>query len=104
MLFRSNLAWLLATSDNQKVRDPKRAVELATHACELSEFKDWTCLNTLATCCAENQDIDAALKWATQARLIAPEADHEELDQLVAAYEARLKSKRIAGKSGGSVR
>ena len=99
-----NLAWLLATSDNKKVRDPKRAVELATHACELSEFKDWTCLNTLATCCAENQDIDAALKWATQARLIAPEADHEELDQLVAAYEARLKSKRIAGKSGGSVR
>ena len=99
-----NLAWLLATSDNQKVRDPERAVKLATKACELSEFKDWTCLNTLATCCAENQDIDAALKWARQARLIAPEADRKELDQLVAAYEARLKPKRVVGKPGGSVR
>ena len=99
-----NLAWLLATSDNKKVRDPERAVKLGTQACELSEFKDWTCLNTLATCCAENQDFDAAVKWAKQARAIAPEADRKELNQLVAAYEARLKSKRVAGKPGGSVR
>jgi len=99
-----NLAWLLATSDNKKVRDPERAVKLATRACELSEFKDWTCLNTLATCCAENQEFDAAMKWAKQARGIAPEADRKKLDQLVAAYETRLKSKRMTGKPGGSVR
>ncbi len=99
-----NLAWLLATSDNKKVRDPERAVKFATHACDLSEFKDWNCLNTLATCCAENQEFDAAVKWAKQARAIAPEVDRTELDQLVAAYEARLKAKRIAGKPGGSVR
>lgn len=99
-----NLAWLLATSDNQNVRDPERAVRLATQACELSEFKDWTCVKTLATCYAENQEFDAAVKWAKQARAIAPEANRPELDQLVAASEARLKAKRIAGKSGGSVR
>ncbi|MBC7967625.1 MAG: tetratricopeptide repeat protein, partial [Fuerstia sp.] len=99
-----SLAWLLATSDNQKVRDAKRAVSLATKACELSEFKDWSCLNTLATCHAENQEFDAALKWAKQARAIAPEADRKELDQLVATYESRLKSKRMSVKPAGSVR
>ncbi|MEJ7590980.1 MAG: tetratricopeptide repeat protein [Planctomycetaceae bacterium] len=99
-----NLAWLLATSDNKTVRDPERAVKLATKACELSEYKDWACLNTLATSCAENQEFDAAVKWARQARAIAPEADRKELDQLVAAYEARVKSKRVARKPGGSVR
>ena len=99
-----NLAWLLATSDNKKIRNPERAVKLATQACNLSEFKNWTCLNTLATCCAENQQFDAAVKWAKQAREIAPEADRTELDQLVAAYEARLKAKRIAGKPGVSAR
>lgn len=99
-----NLAWLLATSDNQKVRDPERAVKLATQACELSEFKDWTCLNTLATCCAENQEFEDAVKWAKQARALAPEADRRELDQLVAAYESRWKSKRVSAKSGGRVR
>lgn len=99
-----SLAWLLATSDNKKVRDPQRAVSFATKACELSEFKDWSCLNTLATCHAENQEFDAALKWAKQARAIAPEADRKELDQLVAAYESRLKSKRMSVKPAGSVR
>ena len=99
-----NLAWLLATSDNRQVRDPERAIECATKACEFSEFTDWACLNTLATCCAENQDFDAAVKWIKQARAIAPEADRKELDQLVTAYETRLKSKRVSGKPGGSIR
>ena len=99
-----NLAWLLATSDNRQVRDPERAIEIATKACEFSEFADWACLNTLATCCAENQDFASAVKWTKQAREIAPEADRKELDQLVTAYEARLKSKKVAGKPGGSVR
>jgi tetratricopeptide (TPR) repeat protein len=93
-----NLAWLLATSSHKKVRDPERSIKLATKACELSEFKDWNCLNTLATCCAENQDFTAAVKWAKQARTLAPESDRQELDQLVIAYEAHLKAKSVAGK------
>jgi tetratricopeptide (TPR) repeat protein len=99
-----SMAWLLATSDHKKVRDPKRAISIATRACELSEFKDWSCLNTLATCYAENQEFAAALKWAKQARSLAPEADRKELDQLVAAYETRLKPKRTSAKPTGRVR
>lgn len=99
-----NLAWLLATSENKRIRDPERAIQLAAKACELSEFKDWSCLNTLATCSAENQDFESALKWAKAARVIAPENEHSELDQLVSTYEARSRSKRHAAKPGASVR
>ncbi len=99
-----NLAWLLATSDKKEIRDPERAITLAAKACELSEFKDWTCLNTLATCSSENNDLASAVKWAKAARAIAPAAEHPELDQLISTFESQLKSKRIATRPGGTVR
>ena len=99
-----NLAWLLATCDNKKVHDPERAVKVATKACELSDFQDWSCLNTLATCSSEYQDHTAALKWARQAREVSPAEEHAQLDQIIAAYETQLKSKRIATSPGRSLR
>lgn len=99
-----NLAWLLATSDKKEIRDPERAITLAAKACELSEFKDWTCLNTLATCSSENGDFDSAVKWAKAARAIVPAAERLELDQIVSTYEAQLQSKQIATKPGGTLR
>ncbi len=38
-LAHQNRAWLLATTDNKELRDPKAAVESATQACELSSTK-----------------------------------------------------------------
>ena len=35
----NNLAWVLATSPKKKLRDGKRAVELATKACKLTDHK-----------------------------------------------------------------
>jgi tetratricopeptide (TPR) repeat protein len=99
-----NLAWLLATSDKKEIRDPQRAITLSAKACELSEFKDWTCLNTLATCSSENQDFESAVKWAKAARAIAPAAEHLELDQVVSTYESKVQSKRVATKPGGAIR
>ena len=93
-----NLAWLLATTENKNIRNPERALTLAAKACALSEFKDWTCLNTLAICSSENQDFKSAVKWAKAARAIAPATEHPELDQIVSAYEAHMQSKRIATK------
>ncbi len=99
-----NLAWLLATSEYKKVRDPARAVKAATKACELSKFEDWTCLNTLATCSAEHRDLEAAVKWARKAREFAPEQEHAQLDQIVHTYETQLKTKRVTTSPGGSRR
>lgn len=63
----NNLAWVLATSPNDKVRNGKRAVELAKKACELTEYKEAYILSTLASGYAENGEFDEAIKWSTKA-------------------------------------
>ena len=56
----NNFAWVLATSPDDSVRDGKRAIELATKACELTEYKEPHILSTLAAAYAETGDFDTA--------------------------------------------
>jgi hypothetical protein len=67
------MAWLLATCPDETYRDPNRAVELATKACELGRWKNAGHIDTLATACAESGDMESAVKWQTRAVELAPE-------------------------------
>jgi tetratricopeptide (TPR) repeat protein len=62
-----SLALILATSADPKVRDGKRAVELAEKACELTAFRNPYYLNTLAAAHAETGAYDRAVEWQEQA-------------------------------------
>jgi cytochrome c-type biogenesis protein CcmH/NrfG len=63
----NNLAWLLATCTDKKVRDGSRAVQYARRACELTQFEQTVCLGTLAAAYAEAGKFDDAIAAAQRA-------------------------------------
>lgn len=63
----NNLAWVLATSPDQKLRDGKRAIDLAKAAAEATEYKQAHILSTLAASYAETGDFETAVTWSKKA-------------------------------------
>ena len=61
-----NLAAVYAAADDEN-RDAKRAIELATTACKITENKSPMALAVLSLAQAENGDFDTAIQSANQA-------------------------------------
>jgi Tfp pilus assembly protein PilF len=87
----NNLAWVLATSPDDEVRDGSRSIDLATKACEVTEYKLPHILSTLAAGHAEAGDFDKAIEWSTKA--VAMEAPNQ-TEQVDDQLERELKSYR----------
>ena len=64
---KNNLAWILATCPNDKLRDPRRAVSIAEAECEKSAWKDASVLDTLAAAHAAAGDFTKAIERQRQA-------------------------------------
>ena len=86
----NNLAWVLATSPDDAVRDGKRAIGIAEKACELTEWKQPHIVSTLAAAHAEAGDFDEARKYSRQAVEGSDEASEvrNQLKDELESYEA----------------
>ncbi|MBA7479224.1 Serine/threonine-protein kinase PknD [subsurface metagenome] len=84
----SDLAWLRAACPAAEFRDGAKAIENATKACELTNWKDHRYVGTLAAVYAEVGDFATAVKWQKKAIDLLTE---DKRDKWQASYESRLK-------------
>ncbi len=85
----NNFAWVLATSEDDKIRDAKKSLELAKKACELTEYKKPHILSTLASAYAESGDFEAAQKWSTKAVELSDPDIKEQLEKELDSYKEK---------------
>lgn len=84
----NNLAWLLATTPEEKIRDGRRAVDLATEACRLTDNKHPAFLSTLAAAYAERGNLERAVETAERAIALVQGDAKEQYAKELASYKA----------------
>jgi len=85
----NNLAWVLATSPDDSIRNGKRSIELATQAAEETKFQQAHILSTLAASYAESGDFAKAIEWSKKAVELGSEAMKPALAKELESYEAK---------------
>jgi tetratricopeptide (TPR) repeat protein len=88
----NNLAWVLATSPDDNVRNAKRSIELGTKACKLTDYKQAHILSTLASGYAESGDWETAIKWSSKAVEVGSD-EAETAEQLKKELESYKEKK-----------
>jgi len=98
----NNLAWLLATCPDARVRDGALAVKYAERACELTHYDVIPMVGTLAATYAEAGRFDDAISMAQKACAMASKSGEQDLleknQQLLALYRTHLPYHETSGK------
>lgn len=89
----NNLAWVLATSPHEELRDGEKSVELGLKACEITNYEQAHILSTLAAGYAEKGDFENARKWSAKAVELGEAEDNEQLEQLKLELESYKQDK-----------
>jgi protein O-mannosyl-transferase len=96
----TNLAWLLATSQDASLRNGPKAVELAEQADRLVGGTNTLVLRTLAAAYAENGDFANAIRMARSAmqlaRMRGEDSIMADLDQQIALYQLGMPYRETA--------
>jgi tetratricopeptide (TPR) repeat protein len=96
----TNLAWLMATSQDASLRDGPKAVELAGQADRLVGGTNTLVLRTLAAAYAENGEFANAIKTARSAMQLARMRGEDsltaDLDQQIALYQLGVPYRETA--------
>ncbi len=74
-----DLAWLLATCPDPRLRDAPRAIQLARRACEFTDYQAFAALGVLAVCHAAAGQFPDAIRAAEQARQLALDAGETQI-------------------------
>jgi len=82
------LAWLLATSSDDRVRDGEEALLLAQRGAEATRHRKAELLVTLAAAHAENGHFDEAQRWQTRAIQLTPRDHRAPLERQLELYLA----------------
>lgn len=96
----NNLAWVLATSTYDDLRNGKKAIELARRACEVTDYKMPHIISTLASGYAEDGNFDEAVKWierglkVNEEREVTERVTEEEKERQRKSLEKELESYR----------
>jgi tetratricopeptide (TPR) repeat protein len=80
----NNLAWLYATCDDPKFRNPHAALEHAQRSVELTQWKDGNSIDTLAEAYYVNGNYQQAVD--IQKKALELEPDNKELQEHMARY------------------
>ncbi len=84
-------AWILATCSDAKYRNGATAVLAAKTACELTDWKHASFLDTLAAAFAEAGDFESAIKWQSKAIELATDpAEKQELQTRLELYREKM--------------
>lgn len=83
------LAWIKATCPDSSLRDGREAVSAATKACELTQWKEFNWIDTLAAAYAESGDFQRAIQFQEQALRTGnpPDSDRKEMQDRLALYK-----------------
>ena len=84
----NSIAWLRATCRGSRYRDGKIAVQHATEACELDEWKYPGYIETLAAAYAEAGDFPQAIKWQEKALSMFPVEWNDDLRSRLQLYKS----------------
>lgn len=91
----NNLAWVLATAEDVKFRNPAEAVKLAERACELTGYGQPDLLDTLAVAYAADGRFDQAIKTAEIAIKLAEWLGQRQLAEDLKEHLQLFQSGRV---------